>query len=312
MALLAAALYGVSAPFAKLLLTEVPPAMMAAMLYLGAGIGMLIINIFKNARQHERREAPLTRQNLPSIIGMIALDIAAPLLLMMALTLTTATNASLLNNFEIVATAIIAMVFFKEAIGRRMWLAIALISLASFVLSVENVASFSFSIGSVFVVLACICWGLENNCTRKLSDKDPLQIVVIKGFGSGFGSLLVALLVSQLKFNFIYILFSLLLGFVAFGLSIYFYIKAQRELGAAQTSAYYAIAPFIGALVSYIIFGQALNLTFLIALVLMILGAALAAYDRHKHWHSHSGLTHNHSHRHDDHDHEHDHKGSRL
>jgi drug/metabolite transporter (DMT)-like permease len=188
-AVLAAALYALSSPFSKMLLKEIPPMMMAAFLYLGAGLSMSIVGFIRNRHQKERTESRLTRKELPYTIAMVVLDIAAPIFLMFGLTMTTAANASLLNNFEIVATAVIALFVFKEAISRRLWIAIVLITISSILLSVEDASSFSFSVGSIFVILACICWGFENNCTRKISNKDPLQIVVIKGFGSELGSL---------------------------------------------------------------------------------------------------------------------------
>ena len=205
---------------------------------------------------------------------------------------TTSANASLLNNFEIVATSLIALLIFKGAIGKRMWIAISLITLSSLILSVEDLSSFSFSIGSIFVIIACLCWGSENNCTRMLSLKDPLQIVVVKGFGSGVMSLIIALTLKQYSTNLLYLSMALLLGFVSYGLSIYLYIIAQRELGAARTSAYYAVAPFIGVLLSIIIFGQQITISFIIALTIMIIGAYFAAFEHHKHSHSHKEATH--------------------
>jgi hypothetical protein len=200
------------------------------------------------------------------------------------------------------------MLFFREAIGRRMWIAIALITAASLLLTVDESGSLSFSIGSLFVLLACACWGLENNCTRKLSSKNPIQIVVIKGFGSGLCSLAIAFAVRQFSTDLFYIILALLLGFVAYGLSIYFYIFAQRELGAARTSAYYAVAPFIGVLISVIVFGQKMNYSFLIALAVMIAGAYFAASERHLHAHVHEPVTHEHRHSHHDSHHEHAHE----
>jgi Permeases of the drug/metabolite transporter (DMT) superfamily len=278
-AILAAALYAISSPLSKILLKEIPPMMMAAFLYLGAGIGMAILGFVRKWHRKERVEAKLTKKELPYTVAMVVLDIAAPIFLMFGLTLTTAANASLLNNFEIVATAIIALLFFKEAISRRLWIAIVLITLSSIILTVEDASSFSFSAGSVFVILACFCWGIENNCTRKLSSKDPLQIVVIKGFGSGIGSLITALAVGEQISNMVYIPAVLLLGFVAYGLSIFFYVYAQREIGAAKTSAYYAIAPFIGVVLSFLILGEKPNFVFGIALLIMIAGAYLASTD---------------------------------
>ena len=158
-AILAALLYGISSPLSKLLLVEIAPTLMAALLYLGAGIGMLVINIIKIAAKKEQLEARITMKEMPFVLGMILLDIIAPIFLMLGLTLTSSANASLLNNFEIVATSLIALFIFKEAIGKRMWLAIILITLSSFILSLSDFSSFTFSVGSLFVLLACISWG---------------------------------------------------------------------------------------------------------------------------------------------------------
>ena len=232
-ALLAAVLYALNSPFSKLLLEKVPAAMMAAFLYLGAGAGLFLIGLFQRATGKKSREQPLTRRELPFTVGMVVLDIAAPIFLMLGLQRTTAANAALLNNFEIVATTLIALALFREAVSKRLWCAVTLVTLASLILSFEDKSSFSFSRGSLYVLLACVCWGFENNCTRKLSSKNPLEIVVIKGFGSGLGSLVVALLSGESFPKLTDVLCALLLGFVAYGLSIYFYIYAQRDLGAA-------------------------------------------------------------------------------
>ncbi len=278
-ALLAALLYAINSPFSKLLLNEVPSTMLAAFLYLGAGLGLFIVGIIQKLTGKKDKEQPLTKKELPYTIGMIVLDIAAPIFLMLGLKNTTAANASLLNNFEIVATSVIALVIFKEAISKRLWLAIFLVTLSSAILSFEDMSSLSFSVGSVFVLLACVCWGLENNCTRMLSSKNPLEIVVIKGFCSGLGSLVIAFSVGEKLPSVLFVLGSLLLGFVAYGLSIYFYIYAQRDLGAAKTSTYYAVAPFIGVGLSLLIFLELPSLTFIVALLIMIIGTYFATTD---------------------------------
>lgn len=308
MAILAAALYGISSPVSKLLLAEIPPTLMAALLYLGAGVGMLIVNIIKVLSNKKQIEAKITKKELPYTLGMIILDIGAPIFLMIGLTMTTAANASLLNNFETVATSCIALLIFKEAIGKRMWIALSLITLASIVLSIKDFSSFSFSTGSIFVVLACVCWGFENNFTRMLSLKDPLQIVVIKGFGSGIGSLIISIALKEYSSNITYIAFTLLLGFVAYGLSIFFYIKAQRVLGAARTSIYYATAPFIGVLISWLVLQERITESFIIAIVIMLIGTYFVVSEDHKHSHIHIKVTHEHKHNHEDchHNHLHD------
>ncbi len=281
-AVLAAGLYALNSPLSKLLLEDVPPTMMAALLYLGAGAGLALVRLVQRGLHTGASEQPLTRRDLPYTLGMVVLDIAAPIFLMVGLTMTTAANASLLNNFEIVATSLIALLVFKERISPRLWGAIALVTLASAVLSIEDETSFSFSAGSLFVLLACVCWGLENNCTRMLSAKDPLEIVVIKGFGSGAGSLAIALARGERPAGAWYTVCALLLGFVAYGLSIFFYIYAQRYLGAARTSTYYALSPFIGAGLSLLIFRQAPGPLFLGALLIMGAGTSLAVLDTEK------------------------------
>ncbi len=281
-AVAAAALYAIGSPFSKLLLREMSPAMMAAFLYLGAGVGMAIVGFIQRRANKTGTERRLTKKELPFTAAMITLDIAAPIFLMIGLGMTTAANASLLNNFEITATAMIAFVFFKEAVSKRLWLAIALITASSIILSFEDMSSFSFSFGSLFVLLACTCWGLENNCTRALAGKDPLQVVVVKGFGSGFGSLVIALVIGEPFGSLTYIFAAMLLGHIAYGLSIFFYVHAQRELGAAKTSAYYAIAPFIGVALSLAIFREFPTISFIMALAIMITGAYFASTDSKK------------------------------
>lgn len=276
-ALLAAALYAISSPVSKALLDDVSPTMMAALLYLGAGLGMLLLGLVRRRAGLGESERRLTRSDLPYTVGTIALDIAAPICLMAGLASTTSANASLLNNFEIVATSLIALLVFGEAISRRLWLAIGLITLSSLILSFEDASSLSFSSGSLLVLAACVCWGFENNCTRMMSQSDPLEIVVLKGFGSGLGSLAIAFAAGESIPAPPYVLGALLLGFLAYGLSIFFYVYAQRQLGAAKTSAYYAIAPFIGAGLSLVLFRTWPEPAFWVALAIMAAGAYLAA-----------------------------------
>ena len=278
-AVLAAALYALNSPFSKILLTGLSPTMLAALLYLGAGLGMLAVGFLQKRAGTAGKEKPLTKKELPYTVGMVVLDIMAPISLMSGLMMTTAANASLLNNFEIVATSLIALFLFREKISKRLWLGIAFVTVASILLSVEDYSSFSFSAGSFFVLLACVFWGFENNCTRKLSSNNPLEIVVIKGFGSGTGSLVIAAALGEFCANLPYMLLALLLGFFTYGLSILFYIYAQRYLGAAKTSAYYAVSPFMGAVLSLAIFRQIPSISFLTALFVMALGTYFVSTD---------------------------------
>lgn len=280
LALIAAALYAINSPLSKLLLDYLPPTLMAGFLYIGAGVCMLALALLRKVRKTERTETKLTKRELPYIVAMILLDIAAPVCLLLGLKSTTAANASLLNNFEIVATAVIALVVFKEKINFRLWLGILFITLSCMVFSFEDLSSLQFSYGSLLILLACVCWGFENNCTKKISSKDPLEIVLLKGIFSGLGSLLIGFIIGE-RITVLWSVFAVIgVGFVAYGLSIFFYVHAQRILGAARTSAYYAVSPFIGTLLSLVIFREIPHYTYFIALALMIIGAWLSSQDK--------------------------------
>jgi len=306
-ALLAALLFGLNAPLSKLLLSDLSPMYMVAFLYLGAGIGMLLLHTLT---QEGKSEAPLTVREMPWTVSMILLDVLAPFFLMWGLQRTSAANASLLFNFEMVATSLIALGFFRESIGKRMWFSIGIITIASIFLSIDfsDVSAWEFSSGSLLVIAACGCWGLENNCTRNMSAKSPAEIVIVKGFGSGTTALVIAML---MKNSFPDSLFPIMgagvLGFVAYGLSIFLYVKAQRYLGAARTSAYYAAAPFMGVLLSMLILKEFPGWNFAVAAWLMLCGVYLAIREKHIHKHLHEKLVHNHAHLHDDQHHNHEH-----
>lgn len=293
-AFLAAALYALNMPFSRLLLGSVEPLFMAAFLYLGAGLGMLGLWYFSTAKT-KRAIAPITRDEKPYILGMVLLDILAPTLLMFGLRSTLAANASLLNNFEIVATSLIALLLFKEAISRRLWIGIVLVTLASGLLSLETFSAFRFSSGSLLILAASTAWGLENNFTRKLSNRTSSDIVIIKGIGSGLGSLILALLTREAFPQVGFILLTMLLGFVAYGLSINYYVKAQNQLGAAKTSAYYAIAPFLGVIFSFLIFRALPTAIFWVGLALMAAATWFLISDtisiQHTHPHQHTKLN---------------------
>lgn len=276
-AILAAVFYALNAPLSKILLQNMEPAMMAACLYLGAGVGVGILAFLRKNRPD--KEEQLGRQDIPYTIGMIVLDIVAPVLLMTGLAMTAAANVALLNNFEIVATTLIALCIFQENVSCKFWFAVVLITIASALLTFEGASSFHFSKGSLLVILAASCWGLENNCTRKISSKDTYEIVILKGIFSGLGSLAVALITGEHFPEMSCFLLAMLLGFVAYGLSIFFYIRSQSVIGAAKTSAYYALAPFIGAFLSFMILKEPFSSTYAVALCIMAVGTAISVWD---------------------------------
>ena len=291
-AVLAALFYAINIPCSKLLLNNVAPTFMAAFLYLGAGLGVGIMYVFHAKK--ESRDEKIGREDIPYTLAMVVLDIIAPILLMIGIKLGTAANASLLGNFEIVATTLIAFGLFREKVSARLWGAISLITVASIILSFSGEGSFSFSLGSVFVLVA-----------TKISGKSTYEIVTIKGIGSGTGSFIVAMILGESIPGISYIAIIMILGFVAYGLSIFTYIRAQKTLGAAKTSAYYAIAPFIGVVMSAVFLKERFKMLFIIALIIMIAGTVLIVRDTlihsHKHahthliTHTHDGSTHTHA-----------------
>jgi drug/metabolite transporter (DMT)-like permease len=317
-ALLAAIFFGASAPIAKLLLGDsIAPIFLAAFLYLGSGTGITLIKLAQQIRSKDA-EAKIKPADVKWLAGaIISGGIAAPIILMISLQNTPASTASLLLNFEGVGTTLIALLFFKEAISRRAWIAILIITLASIFLSTDFKSGFGLSPGALGVILACVLWGLDNNLTRNISGKDPLVIVAWKGLVAGTFSFLLAYFLGNELPSLTIILYTLLLGFISYGLSTILFIRSMRGLGAARTSALYGTAPLAGVILSIIIFQEFPSFMFIIAAILMIGGALLLINEQHAHSHVHTALFHDHSHGHDEshahdqaegvHSHEHEH-----
>lgn len=304
-ALMAAVLFGASAPISKMLLSEVDPIPMASFLYLGSGFGLLVYRLINKPAGIE---AKIVKADVKWLLGAIlAGGVAAPIILMFSLRNTPASTASLLLNFETVATTLIAFIIFKEAIGKRIWAAILLITSASILLSLDFRGEWGFSIGALGVVLACVLWGVDNNFTRNVSSKDPIITVILKGIFAGSFSLILVFLTNSTLPSLQEIIEIMILGFFSYGLSIVLFIFAMRDLGASRTSAFFSSAPFIGVILSFVILRELPNNMFYFALPIMILGVVLILFEEHVHVHLHEPLKHDHRHRHDDRHHEHQH-----
>lgn len=283
-AYLSVLLFAIITPANKYLLntTGIGSTMLAGFLYLGSGLGMTLLFAFR-PKEKKALEKPLDRHDLPWIFLMIILDIGAAILTLWGTSLTAAGTAALLSNFELVVTALIAFLLFHEKISPRLWIAIALITLASILLSFEDgIYSLQFSPGALIMMAASACWGLENNVTRRLSEKDPLAVSCIKGLCSGAGSLIIAFILGDRVPNVWVPFVAAALGFVAYGLSFYFYLLAQRELGAAKTSAIFALNPFLGSFISFFAFLYLPSRIYLTALSLMALGSFLSQTSEQK------------------------------
>jgi drug/metabolite transporter (DMT)-like permease len=310
-ALIAALLFGASAPLAKLFLGEIEPIPLAAFLYLGSGIGLLSIKIIQRIRhQSVDREAHIKKPDIKWLIGAIfAGGVAAPIILLFSLKTTPAATASLLLNFECVATTLIAAMVFKESISRRAWGSIVLITLSSILLSIDLNGSWGVSLGAFGIIAACIFWGMDNNFTRNISAKDPLSIVTIKGLGAGTFSLGMAIILGNALPAVGIIIGAMVLGFFCYGLSIVLFIRAMRGLGAARTSALFSTAPLAGLILSVFLFHESLYWIVWIAIPLMVIGTIFLVNENHEHEHTHKGITHEHMHTHDDGHHNHVHPG---
>ena len=309
LALLSASLFGASAPLAKLLLGDLEPVLLAALLYLGSGIALLTLKGYQRLRKRAAvREARLGRADLPWLAGAIlAGGVAAPIVLLFGLQSTPAATASLLLNFEAVATTLIAALAFREAVGRRAMWAILMITLASILLSLQPNAGWGLSLGAIGVLAACTLWGLDNNLTRNISAKDPLAIVMTKGLIAGTISLILAIVIGNNLPSWKTLVGGLILGGLSYGISLTLFVYAMRGLGAARTSALFATAPLTGVALSFVLLGESMSLTILLSLPLMILGAALLLYEEHRHIHVHEAITHEHAHSHGDPHHQHPH-----
>ncbi len=310
-ALLAAMLFGASAPLAKLLLGEVEPISLAAFLYLGSGIGVLLFKaIQRRSLGNTDSEAQIKRADWGWLAGSVFVGgVAAPIVLLFSLRSTPASTGSLLLNFEGVATTLIAAFFFKEAMSRSAVWAILCVTAASILLSWDTSGQWGFSLGALGIISACVLWGIDNNLTRNISAKDPLSIVLVKGFGAGSFSLLLTLLLDHSMPRLPIVLGAMLLGSISYGMSIVLFIRAMRSLGAARTSALFGTAPLAGAALSFLVFHETPNMLFFVALPFVIVAAFLLFREKHAHKHTHEAITHEHRHRHDDGHHNHDHPG---
>jgi drug/metabolite transporter (DMT)-like permease len=305
---LAAVLFGISAPLLKLLLDGVDPILLAGLLYLGAGFSLSLLWILSSASGRGKREAHLEKRDIPWLLGAIVSGgIVGPILLLLGLARTPAATASLLLNFEVAATGVLAFALFREAVGRRTWWAMAAVTVGGVMLSLEPAGGWRISWGAILVLGACLAWGFDNNLTRHISLKDPKRIVAIKGLAAGTFSLLLGIGLGRPLPAWDQALWAVVLGVVSYGASIALFVQSLRRVGAARTGALFGIAPFVGVALSLLVFRQLPQLTFFVSLPLMILAAALLAREKHEHAHVHIELVHTHTHRHDEDHHQHPH-----
>ncbi len=307
LAIASAVLFGASTPFAKLLLGDgVNPWLLAGLLYLGSGIGLSIVHLSRRTFGLVPSDAPLRRSDLPWLMLVVLFGgMIGPLLLMVGLSTTSASSASLLLNLEGAATMVIAWVVFRENVDRRLLIGATAILAGAVLLSWRGGPT-SIGIGSLAIAGACLAWGIDNNLTRKLSAADPLQISLIKGLIAGSVNLLLALATGAHMPSVPSVLYAGSIGLIGYGISLVLFILGLRYLGAARTGAYFSTAPFVGALLAVAMFGEPITLRLVAAGFLMAIGLYFHLVEGHEHPHTHEAMEHEHRHRHDEH-HRHQH-----
>ncbi|MBV8406676.1 MAG: EamA family transporter [Alphaproteobacteria bacterium] len=308
-ALLSALLFGVSTPAAKALLGSTEPAMLAGLLYCGAGLGAAVFRRLLPAVASGglAQQAALTRKDLAWFAGaIVAGGVVGPLLLMLGLARTEASAASLLLTLEGVATALMAWFVFHESFDRRIALGMACLVAGALVLSWTGTPTLKSLIGPLAIVGACVAWALDNNLTRKVSLADPLQIVELKGVIAGPFNILLAWWIGAMLPAPLSVVMAAVVGMLGYGASLALFVLALRDLGTARTGAYFSTAPFFGAAVAVLALGDPLTPQLMVAGALMAIGSWLHITEHHDHPHTHDAMAHDHAHVHDEH-HQHDH-----
>ncbi len=301
-AFLSAALFGVSTPAAKILVGAVHPAVLAGLLYCGAGLGVAVLRRVWPSVVSGAPEAAVSRAELPWLAGAIAAGgVLGPLLLMIGLARTDAATASLLLTLEGAATALMAWFIFHENFDRRIALGMACLVAGAAVLSWSGTPTLASVSGPLAIVGACTAWGLDNNLTRKVSLADPLQIVVLKGLIAGPVNLVLGLAISGAIPSPSAVLGAAVVGFIGYGISLALFVAALRELGTARTAAYFSTAPFIGSAIAVVVFAEPINAQLMAAGALMAIGVWLHLSEHHEHAHIHEAIIHTHPHVHDEH-----------
>jgi len=307
--LVSAALFGVSTPLAKVLLENIDPIVLAGYLYLGAFIGLAIFTALRHAVQNETKATPLEKKDIPWLSGAIlAGGVLGPISLMFGLRYVSGFATSLLLNLEGVATALIAFLIFKENAGKRVWIALLFMTIAGILLSYDPQESTFIIIGPLLIVFAMICWGIDNNLTRHISEKNPVHISALKGIVAGSISISIAFFLGKNIILDLSALYALTVGAFSYGISLVLFIKALKGLGSFRTGMFYSFGPFMGAILSLILLDEWIGWVMFPATILMVIGVYMVITDKHLHSHDHLGLTHTHAHTHDDEHHLHEHE----
>jgi drug/metabolite transporter (DMT)-like permease len=302
-ALAAAALFGAGAPFAKRLLESTSPWLLAALLYLGSGLGLALFRALRRAEPVRPTRAEWRWLAAATLAG----GVLGPVLLMTGLAAMPAASVSLLLNIEGVLTALLAGFVFKENVDKRIALGMGFIVAGAVLLSWPGGVPLAGALPTLAVLGACLAWAIDNNLTRKVSLNDASFIAMVKGLAAGATNLVIAASLGATWPGWPTIAGAAVLGFCSYGASLVLFVVALRRFGTARTSAYFSVAPFFGALLAVALFGERIEPALLGAGALMAIGVWLHLAERHEHRHRHAPMEHTHEHVHDDGHHEHAH-----
>jgi drug/metabolite transporter (DMT)-like permease len=308
LAILSAALFGISPVLCKMLIGDMSPALLAGLLYLGSGIGLQLL-MFCQHRNAVRELGQISLRSRFKLLGaVISGGVFAPLCLTYGIKYGTASEVTLLLNLETVATTLISWLIFKEYIGPRVWTGKLLILTAASIIVFRMEGDIALSLSGFLVVFACIFWGVDNNLTRDVEELPATVLAGLKGLGAGIFTTVAALIFSSGEASGLQIGGALTIGALSYGLSLVLFVEALRRIGSARTATFFAIGPFIGTLLSVVLLGERPPAPYWLAAALMLGGVCILYREKHRHQHTHEAITHHHRHFHDEH-HQHPHKG---
>lgn len=300
-AILSAILFGISPVACKAIVGQMPPALLAGLLYLGSGLGLTGVVFHQRSDVRGILGALSWRQKAVLAGAILSGGVAAPLFLAYGIRQGTATEVSLLLNFETVATTLLAWLIFHEHVGSRVWIGKLFIIGASILVVLTGSGSVHLSVPGLAVLAACLLWGVDNNLTRELESIPASLLACIKGWSAGSFNILLSFLLFRGEPTAVQVSGTLLIGALSYGASLVLFIRSLREIGSARTSTWFASGPFIGTILSVIVLGERPPGEYWVAALVMLSGMFFLYGEAHRHVHRHEPLAHSHPHVHDEH-----------
>jgi drug/metabolite transporter (DMT)-like permease len=318
-------LFGLATPLCKLFVSTMNSFLMAGLLYIGAGIAFLPeifkifagkINLRKTVQNKNSKDnihlsflikKPKLNHQIKYLAGIISFGgVLGPLFLMIGLKSANSMSVSIWLNLELVATAILGVLIFKDHIDKFSALGAILTILAGILISLQESQAGLKS--GIFILLACICWGFDNHLTAIVDAVSVQTVTFLKGTFGGITNLIIGLILSEgqvsstKSFPII-----LIVGIFSYGISIFAYVTSAQNLGPTRAQILFSTSPFWGVLAAFILLDEKINLIVIISFIMTLAGILFSNITSHSHMHHHDAITHLHLHRHDDEHHNHIH-----